>query len=761
MKITNMEYLGDEIDVSSAFYTLGNTYFLASDLTDYDPERQSGTLNFLRMERKGRYSFVGCSAQFEKATSWAFPAVYPENPAFRIQFLFYAANIFRMFIVFDDNVPEEMESPILEPISEYTQVQVMQNENGAVLSTTEMSVHISFSPFRVTLKDKNGKLLTKTLNTTDSACLHNDKMIPLSFVQSYTTRSKQSAISFSLMPDEHFYGSGESFTRLDKTGQRLTLFTKDPHGSETREMYKPIPFYMSSRGYGVFTHTSTPCVFDFGSDYQEAQTIFAGENALDLFFITGDPKEVLTGYTTLTGKSPLPPLWSFGLWMSRITYRSEKEVREVINKLQENQIPCDVIHLDTGWFEEEWNCDYQFSYERFPDPQKMIQDLRQDGYRISLWQLPYFTPTNQLFKELCNNKLAVVNADGALPAEDAVLDFSNPQTVEWYQEKLKTLFQQGVSAIKADFGEAAPVSGAYHSGKSGFYEHNLYPLRYNKAVFDATKESTGEAVIWARSAWAGSQRYPIHWGGDTENTDMGMLSVLRGGLSLGMSGFSYWSHDIGGFVRQTPEELYRRWMFMGIFTSHMRCHGAAPKEPWAFSDSFLDLFRRQMQFRYRMMPYIFGQAIKCSKLGHPMMRAMFMEFPDDPGCYCIEDQYMFGDDILVAPLFTKIRERNVYLPEGEWIELFTRRVYKSGWSKIQAGDLEGIALVREGTVIPMVEVSLTTDMINWSTLQYYWYTLQKDKVRGTIVDYSKRRTVPATMEALKDDKIVVVEGNSI
>lgn len=757
MKIGNMEYLGDEIDVSRAFYSYGNTYFVADKLMDFDQEQQSAKLNFQRMERKGRYSFAACSAQFEKTNAWVFPAVYPENPSFRIRFLFYAPNIFRMVIVFDDHVSREMDSPMLDSISEYTEVRVEQEENGAILSTTEMSVHLTFSPFRITLKNKEGKLLAKTLHATDSACLHNDKIIPLSFVQSYETRSKHSAISFDIQPDEHFYGGGESFTRLDKSGQRLTLFTKDPHGSETREMYKPIPFYMSSRGYGVFAHTSTPCVFDFGSDYQESQTIFAGENALDLFFISGTPKEVLTGYTYLTGKSPVPPLWSFGLWMSRITYQSEEEVREVAGKLKENQIPCDVIHLDTGWFEEEWNCDYQFSHKRFPDPQKMMKDLKEEGYRICLWQLPYFTPANRLFKELHDEKLAILNADGALPCDDAVLDFSNPETVTWYQEKLKNLFDLGVSAIKADFGEAAPVAGAYHSGRSGFYEHNLYPLRYNKAVFDAAKKFAGEAVIWARSAWAGSQRYPIHWGGDTENTDMGMLSVLRGGLSLGMSGFSYWSHDIGGFVRQTPEELYRRWMFMGIFTSHMRCHGAAPKEPWAFSDGFLDLFRRQMQFRYRIMPYIMGQAMKCSKWGYPMMRAMFLEFPDDPGCRSIEDQYMFGDDILVAPLFTESRERNVYLPEGVWIELFTRRIYESGWSKIQAGDMEGIALVREGTVIPMVDISLTTDGIDWSTVQYYWYTQKEENIRGTMVGYPNRQTVPAIRENLNESKTVVVK----
>ena len=319
-------------------------------------------------------------------------------------------------------------------------------------------------------------------------------------------------------PGEHYYGCGESFTKLDKSGQKLILWTKDANGVETRDVYKPVPFFMSSRGYGVFYHTSCPMTLDFGREYAQAQTAYMGDEGVDLFLFVGTPKEILGAYTDLTGKSPLPPLWSFGLWMSRITYKSEAEAREVARELKAHRIPCDVIHLDTGWFEEDWLCNYKFSPSRFDDPKQMIDDLNREGYRVCLWQIPYFTPKNEFFPELVARGLAVKDADGNLPTDDAVLDLSNPETVKWYQEKLGGLFQLGVSAIKADFGEAAPVTGVYASGASGFTEHNLYPLRYNKAVYDATMEYRGEGVIWGRSAWAGSQRYPLHWGGDCETT---------------------------------------------------------------------------------------------------------------------------------------------------------------------------------------------------------------------------------------------------
>ena len=734
MKLDNLDLLGQETDVSAHFYSAGNTlYYPAAALEGFDPETLGGILRHDRLERKARLGFNAYSAPFEESTSWNFPPAYEERPGYPLSLSFPAENVLRLRVSYEMAQPQEGEASLMlagEPGAIRPRVKL--TEEKAVLLTPKMRVEVGFQPFSIAAFSADGKLLTRTLFPGSGKNLQNCNPFPFSHLRRLDTMEKFSAVSLSLSPGEHLYGCGESFTALDKRGQKLHLWTKDPHGCETRDMYKPVPFYQSSRGYGVFLHTSAPVTLDLGCSYQEAQTAFLAEGAVDLFLIAGSPKQVLKAYTDLTGRSPLPPLWTFGLWMSRITYKSEEEARQVAARLREEEIPCDVIHLDTGWFEHDWRCDYAFSPTRFEDPQKMIAGLRQEGFRICLWQLPYFTPANRYYRELIEKGYAVRTADGLLPTDDAILDLSNPEAVAWYQEKLEGLLKMGVAAIKADFGEAAPLAGLYHSGRSGRVEHNLYPLRYNRAVSEVTKRVTGSPLIWARSAWAGSQRYPVHWGGDAENTDMGMLSSLRAGLSLGMCGFSFWSSDIGGFARNTPEELYRRWSFMGIFTSHMRCHGAPPKEPWAFSEDFLCLFREQMRLRYRLTPYVYAQAARSSAQGLPLMRAMVLEYPSDPACQTLEDQYLFGEDILVAPLFEEgCRERPVYLPQGTWKELLTGQSYAGGrWYILPAGELCGIALVRGGALLPVVDVASCTDSIDWSTLRYRYYAAQGAEAHG-------------------------------
>lgn len=431
------------------------------------------------------------------------------------------------------------------------------------------------------------------------------------------------------------------------------------------------------------------------------------DEEMDLFVFFGSPKEILGEYTALSGRPEMPPLWSFGTWMSRISYFTEDEGREVARQLRAHKIPSDVIHFDTGWFDVDWECDYEFSPERFRDPAKMISDLKKDGFHISLWQLPYFVPGNKYFTELVEKGLAVKNGNGTLPYEDAVLDFTNPATVEWYQDKLGKLLSMGVGAIKVDFGEAAPIEAVYDNGRTGWYEHNIYPVRYNKAVADVTRKVNGENIIWARSAWAGSQRYPLHWGGDAASTDTGMEGTVRSGLSLGLSGFSFWSNDIGGFVTSTPEELYRRWLPMGFLTSHSRAHGAPPTEPWLYDNKeFTDYFRKCAELKYSLMPYIYTEAKECSETGLPMFRALLLEFPDDRGAWSVEDQYMFGSRIMVAPLFENATSRDVYLPgDSPWIDYQTGKSYAPGWRNINAdGDLRCVILVRDGSVILMLRL---------------------------------------------------------
>ncbi|HEY1185315.1 MAG TPA: TIM-barrel domain-containing protein [Bryobacteraceae bacterium] len=389
--------------------------------------------------------------------------------------------------------------------------------------------------------------------------------------------------------------------------------------------------------------------------------------------------------------------------------------------------------MDTGWFETDWRCDYKFSKTRFQDPEKMIADLKREGFHISLWQLPYFVPQNSLFPEILAKGLAVKDAKGNLPYEDAVLDFTNPATVAWYQDKISSLLKMGVGAIKVDFGEAAPLTGVYANGRTGFYEHNLYPLRYNQAVAEITRKVSGENIIWARSAWAGSQRYPLHWGGDAGNTDTGMAAELRGGLSFGLSGFTFWSHDIGGFTAKTPEELYRRWLPFGMLTSHSRCHGAPPKEPWEYSPAFLDLFRRTDEMKYRLMPYIYAQAKYSTQHGLPMVRALFIEYPNDPGAWQVDNEYLFGSDILVAPLLEENSTgRDVYLPAGEWIDYQTGKSYSGGWHRIEAGTIPVVMLVRDGAVIPQMEPAQSTAALDWSQLDMVVYAAHAPAAQGLV-----------------------------
>jgi alpha-D-xyloside xylohydrolase len=552
-------------------------------------------------------------------------------------------------------------------------------------------------------------------------------------VRSASDLTRRIAATFSLSPDEKLFGCGESFTRLNKRGQKIPLWMIDAHSAQTADMYKPVPFFMSSRGYGMFVHTSAPLTLDFGCSYDAANTIYMGDEQLDLFVFLGKPKEILSEYTALTGRSPVPPLWSFGLWMSRITYDSEEQARDVARKLRDHHVPCDVIHLDTGWFEEDWRSDYKFSTSRFDDPAKMISDLQDQGFRVSLWQLPYFTPKNELHEEATRGGYAVLDSNGRLPTEDAIIDFSNPDAVKWYQGKLAELLRMGVAAIKVDFGEAAPSHGAYVSGKSGFYEHNLYPLRYNKAAAEVTKEVTGDSIIWARSAWAGCQRYPLHWGGDAENTDSAMAASLRAGLSLGLCGFSFWSHDIGGFVYKSPRDLYRRWMPFGMLTSHSRCHGVPPKEPWEYDEEFTDDFRHAVELKYKLMPYVYAQAKLASQEGYPMLRTLFFEYPEDPTSWFIEDEYLFGTDILVAPLMKEAPGRRVYLPPGLWTDYQSGAIYEGArWHEIEVGEIPAVILARDGSVIPHIRLAQSASQMNWEEVELVVYGAYSSTVQGYI-----------------------------
>jgi alpha-D-xyloside xylohydrolase len=709
----------EPVDISEDFRDFRNTYCLAGDLGSFDPESGRGTIIYLRHEYSTRLAFNNMLGRFLPVPANEFPGnEYPASPELPFSIEFVSPNAIRFRASSGMNPgPEESSLMLVDGFAPKDHSWIYRKtEEGHLYASDYGSIVISEAPWRISVYDSQGKLLTSTNHHTDNAGTFTP-VLPFSYVRRVEDYSRSFAASFNLVPGEKIYGLGESFTAFNKRGQKVVLWSDDANGTQNETMYKPVPFYMSSRGYGIFMHTSSPITCDFGKYFNAVGTLMIGDEDLDLFIFLGSPKQILDSYTDLTGKSPVPPLWSFGFWMSRITYFSEDEGRMVVKNLRQYEIPADVLHFDTGWFETDWRCDYKFSPTRFKDPGKMIRDFKEQGIETCLWQLPYFVPKNSLFPEIVEKNLYVKNYKGNLPNEDAILDFSNPETVEWYQGKIKGLLDLGVGAIKVDFGEAAPYYGLYASGRSGFYEHNLYPLRYNKAVSDITWQVKGERIIWARSAWAGSQRYPVHWSGDPANTYSAMSAVLRGGLSLGLCGFSYWSHDLGGFVNKAPENIYRHWTPFGMLSSHVRSHGAPPTEPWEYGEDFMNDFREADNLRYRLMPYIYAQAHLSSQGGLPMVRALFVEFPDDPGSWLIDDQYMFGADLLVGPLFDDSSSRDMYLPPGGWIDYQTGKSYLGGWHRIKAGRIPVILLVREGAVIPHIALAQSTKFMDWSKLE--------------------------------------------
>ena len=737
-------------DMSGEFSDLSNTYFLADSLAGFDLNKGEGLLNWKRYRLAPRQAFNLNGYQPVRMKMLDFPDTqYDNDPNLRIKVQKIDNRTLRVTIFTSpiepkmDDANDPMFSPefIAQQIGEQAKNgrghwNVKATDQAIVYKNNNGSLEIQKYPFRIVLRDGQGKLLTQTRHIIDNDSTQ-VKLLPFNFIKRGSDNSRSINPVLMLSPNERIYGCGESFTSLNKVGQKVQISVVDPQGPETDGMYKPVPFYFSNRGYGIFMHTSAPTTADFGASYIGAQRLFMGDETMDFFIFFGEPKDVLNAYTDVTGKSPMLPLWTFGTWMSRITYFSQEEGLDIARKLRANKIPSDVIHFDTGWFGVDWQCDYEFAKDRFKDPVAMLKSMKKDGFHTCLWQLPYFTPKNRYFRELVDGGMAVHNGNGTLSYEDAVLDLSNPKTVAWYQGKIANLIKQGVSAIKCDFGEAAPYDGIYASGKTGFYEHNLYPLRYNKALWQAVRDNTPdhEGVIWARSAWAGSQRYPLHWGGDAATNEIGsvgMLGDLRGGLSFGLSGFSFWSHDMGGFVTKSPDDLYRRWLPFGFLSSHTRAHGAPPTEPWLISESFTKAFRQSAEMKYKLMPYVYAQAKDCSERGLPMVRALLVEFPDDPGAWFVEDEYMFGSQILVAPMLETGKSRTVYLPRGKWIDYQTGKVYEGGYQTIPTAEIPCVILVKDGSLIPHVPVAQNTGDIKWDKVELKAYKADATKCTGLL-----------------------------
>ncbi len=567
---------------------------------------------------------------------------------------------------------------------------------------------------------------------------------------------------------EYVYGLGERFTPFVKNGQSVDIWNEDG-GTSSEQSYKNIPFYVSSKGYGVFVNNTGRVSYEIGSEnVSKVQFSVPGE-CLEYYMIGGgSPKAALSNYTQLTGRPALPPAWSFGLWLttSFTTSYDEETVTSFIEGMAQRDLPLHVFHFDCFWMKESQWCDFTWDKDVFPDPEAMLRRLKDRGLRICVWINPYIAQKSQLFDEGMDKGYLLKRPDGSVWQWDkwqagmGLVDFTNPAAVKWYKEELKRLIDMGVDCFKTDFGERIPTDVVYYDGSDPVLMHNYYTYLYNRAVFEVLVENCGvnEAALFARSATAGGQKFPVHWGGDCSANYDSMAETLRGGLSLCASGFGFWSHDISGFERTAPPDIYKRWTAFGLLSSHSRLHGnESYRVPWLFDEESVDVLRFFTKLKCRLMPYLFGVACEASQEGVPMMRAMFLEFPDDPGCLQLDRQYMLGDSMLAAPIFNNESTVQYYLPAGNWTNLISgERIDGGSWRNEQHGYMSLPLLVRQDSVIAMGSVEDKPDYDYADGVEFHVFELSNNASADTSVyDINGRKEM--VFKASRKENVISIE----
>jgi len=593
----------------------------------------------------------------------------------------------------------------------------LEKSDGRITLVSDLvRVQVGLDPFHTTFYGPDGRVILNQ-NYTESDVTDRLTALPFGFSM---VEGQRVAFhdTFTAEPDEHFYGFGEKFTDFDKRGQRLEMWHYDAYGVHSERAYKNIPFFVSTRGYGIFVDSITHIHFDMAASNHSTFSLVVPDSALDYYVIVGpEVKTVITRYASLVSFPILPPKWAFGLWVSSGCQRdsADKVLRRAC-QLRWHNVPCDVLHLDCYW--QRFGCwsDLIWDEEMFPDPESMIKEVKAMGFKICLWMNPYLGIKSERFTEAKEKGYLLNTPQGEAYVADlwggtgfhppvGIIDMTNPEAAAWFKELLRPLLCMGVDVFKTDFGEGVPADAVAHNGMIGKQLHNLYPLLYNDLVAEVTAEETQRAgLVWGRSTYAGGQRHAAQWAGDTNCTYQGMASTLRGGLSIGICGHAFWSHDIGGFYRQPTPELYARWAQFGLFSPLSRAHGMTTRLPWDYGEEALRIFRDYVQLRYRLLPYIYTYASVAGETSLPLMRAMVLEFPDDPNTYAMDLQYMFGAELMVAPVYNSGGRRPVYFPAGRWVNFWTHEVIEGPQARFVEVPLDVLPLyVRANALIPTIE----------------------------------------------------------
>ena len=567
---------------------------------------------------------------------------------------------------------------------------------------------------------------------------------------------------------ELIYGLGERFTPFVKNGQTVDLWNEDG-GTSTEISYKNIPFYLSNRGYGIFVNSSDKVSFEISSELVKKVGFSVPGESLDYFIFNGPAmKDAISRYTDLTGKPALPAPWTFGLWLSTsfTTNYDEATVTSFVDGMAERDIPLSVFHFDCFWMKGFNWCDFKWDKEVFPDPAGMLKRLKEKGLKICVWINSYIAQESILFEEGMENGYFVKRTNGDVWQWDmwqpgmALVDFTNPAACEWYASKLEELMDMGVDCFKTDFGERIPTKDVvYYNGADPVKMHNYYTYLYNKTVFGLVekKRGKGNGVVFARSATAGGQKFPVHWGGDCWSDFESMSESLRGGLSLTISGFGFWSHDIGGFEDTSTPDVYKRWVAFGLMSSHSRLHGSSSyRVPWAYDEEAVEVARFFTKLKASLMPYLYGNAVETNKTGIPTMRSMVLEFQDDPACQYLDKQYMLGGSLLIAPVLNEESMGEFYVPQGSWTNfLIGEKVAGGRWVREHHGYLSIPCLVRENSIIAVGAVDTKPEYDYAEDVTFKVYELTEGIAAKTQV-YNTRAELELSISVLKEGYTITV-----
>jgi len=695
---------------------LKETYDNESYSSDFAPKKSIYQDDSRLFHRAGHeYEWI-TSVDLLSATGrkLTFQATTVSGQIFQLLITGYDNGILRIQLLDKTMVADETSPMLVSSPNESVSIKVKTNDELTITCTFQDYVlTISKSPFDFVITRTDGKIIMK-LETEKIA----GKFVspPLGFRKS--KYESCSFMSWEIHNDEQFFGLGEKWNKVEKTSTHATIWASDTCGSNTTDMsYKSIPVLFSTKGWGLMVHSSYRSKWEIGSFSYTSGAFLCEDPKCDLFlFLAPTLKGLIQRYTSLTGRPSMPPRWAFGVWMSRCQYENRKQVDEVIDRLRKEEIPCDVIHLDPMWMNTHYYhaigvdaCDFVRNDIGYPDQPAMFAEFLSKGFNTCLWINPYIPEGSNVYEEAKKNGYLLLSTDGTIARLEhgnpvGMVDFTNPDAKEWWKGYLVKLLRDGASVLKPDYGDRIPETALFHNGRTGKEMHNMYLHLYSETAYEAAKEVYGTGIVWRRSGYIGSQRYPGTWAGDTQIHWSGMRCCLRGGLSASCTGESFWSHDIGGFVGPQPdEELYSRWAQFGLLSPLSRFHGTTPREPWHFGETALKVVRHYAQLRYQLLPYWFAVAHESVTSGIPIMRHMALEFPNEPNVHTLDEQFMIGPDILVAPILVEgARTKTIYFPHGIWYGLEDTSVRIDGGRFVTVdAPLERIPIfVRGGAIIP-------------------------------------------------------------